>query len=132
MKTKEEYGIEELAKVGPWGRTYLFQAIKEKRLIAQKAWRTIITHENDQAFLRSLPVSEGKERAREHPPAAAPTPASGGLLETLGNPCDGRGWADAKWNGTCTKCRYLWRCHRLLCYSDFVVEAESLMPCVCG
>jgi hypothetical protein len=95
VETKEAYGIEELAKVGPWGRTYLFQAIKEKRLIAQKAWRTIITHENDQAFLRSLPVSEGKERAREHPPAAAPTPASGGLLETLGNPCDGRGWADA-------------------------------------
>jgi hypothetical protein len=104
--------------LAPWSRTYLFQAIKEKRLIAQKAGRrTSITHENDHAFLRSLPVSEGKARRnapREHPPAAAPTPASGGLLETLGNPCDGRGWADAKWNGTCTKCRYLWKHHRLL------------------
>ena len=58
METKPAYGIEELAKAGPLGRTYLFQAIKEKRLIAHKAGRrTIITHENYQAFLRSLPVA---------------------------------------------------------------------------
>ena len=57
METKPAYGIDELAKVGPLGRTYLFKAIKEKKLIAQKAGRrTIITHENYQAFLRSLPV----------------------------------------------------------------------------
>jgi hypothetical protein len=57
VETKQAYGIEELAKAGPLGRTYLFRAIKEKRLIAQKAGRrTIITHENYQAFLRSLPV----------------------------------------------------------------------------
>lgn len=57
METKQAYGIEELAKAGPLRRTYLFRAIKEKRLIAQKAGsRTIITHENWQAFLHSLPV----------------------------------------------------------------------------
>jgi hypothetical protein len=57
VETKPAYGIEELAKAGPLRRTYLFKAIKEKRLIAQKAGRrTIITHENFQAFLRSLPV----------------------------------------------------------------------------
>jgi hypothetical protein len=65
MEIKEAYGIEELAKAGPLGRTYLFQAIKEKRLIAQKAGRrTIITHENYQAFLRSLPVI-GEQRKAE-------------------------------------------------------------------
>jgi hypothetical protein len=33
--------------IAPLGRTYLFQAIKEKGLIAQKAVRlTILTHEN--------------------------------------------------------------------------------------
>jgi hypothetical protein len=57
LEKKAAYGIDELAKAGPLGRTYLFQAIKEKRLIAKKAGRrTIVTHENYQAFLRSLPV----------------------------------------------------------------------------
>jgi hypothetical protein len=56
VETKPAYGIEELAKADPLGRTYLFQAITEKGLIAQKAGRrTILTHENYQAFLRSLP-----------------------------------------------------------------------------
>jgi tripartite-type tricarboxylate transporter receptor subunit TctC len=56
METKQTYGIEELAKAGP-RRSYLFRAIKEKRLIAQKAGRrTFVTHENWQAFLRSFPV----------------------------------------------------------------------------
>ena len=68
METRPAYGIEELAKAGPLGRTYLFQAIKEKRLIAHKAGRrTIITHENYQAFLRSLPVAgeQGKPHRRD-------------------------------------------------------------------
>jgi hypothetical protein len=57
METKQAYGIEELAKAGPLRRSYLFRAIKEKRLIAQKAGRrTFVTHENWQAFLRSFPV----------------------------------------------------------------------------
>jgi len=57
MEVKPAYGIEELAKAGPLGRSSLFKAIKEKKLIAQKAGRrTIITHENYHAFLKSLPV----------------------------------------------------------------------------
>ena len=57
METKPAYGIKELAKAGPLGRSSLFKAIKEKKLIAHKAGRrTIITHEDYQAFLRSLPV----------------------------------------------------------------------------
>jgi hypothetical protein len=75
VETKHAYGIEELAKAGPLGRTYLFRAIKEKRLIAQKAGRrTIITQENYEAFLRSLPVvgEQGKAdpaaRASAWPP----------------------------------------------------------------
>lgn len=61
METKLAYGIEELAKAGPLGRSYIFLAIKEGRLIAQKAGsRTIVTHENWQAFIHSLPVVESK------------------------------------------------------------------------
>jgi hypothetical protein len=57
MEIKPAYGIEELAKAGPLRRSSLFRAIKEKKLIAQKAGRrTIITHENYQAFLKGLPV----------------------------------------------------------------------------
>lgn len=64
VESKPAYGIEELAKAGPLRRTYLFQAIKEKRLIAHKAGRrTIVTHENFQAFLRSLPVAGPAKRS---------------------------------------------------------------------
>jgi hypothetical protein len=57
MEIKPAYGIEELAKAGPLGRSTLFKAIKEKKLIAQKAGRrTIITHANYEAFLKSLPL----------------------------------------------------------------------------
>jgi hypothetical protein len=57
MGIKSAYGIAELAKAGPLGRSSLYKAIKEQRLIAQKAGRrTIITCENYQAFLKSLPV----------------------------------------------------------------------------
>jgi hypothetical protein len=57
MQVKAAYGIEELAKAGPLGRSTLFKAIKERKLIAQKAGRrTIITHENYEAYLKSLPV----------------------------------------------------------------------------
>lgn len=57
MEIKPAYGIEELAKAGPLGRSYLFKAIKERKLIAQKAGRrTIITHANYEAFLQSLPA----------------------------------------------------------------------------
>ena len=57
MEAKLAYGIEELAKAGPFGRTYLYDVIRDKKLIANKAGRrTIITLENYQTFLRSLPV----------------------------------------------------------------------------
>ena len=57
MEIKPAYGIEELAKAGPLGRSTLFKAIKDRKLIAQKAGRrTIITHENYEAYLKSLPA----------------------------------------------------------------------------
>ena len=57
METKQAYGIEELAKAGPLRRTYLYQAIKAKKLIAQKAGRrTFVTRKNFLVFLRSFPV----------------------------------------------------------------------------
>jgi hypothetical protein len=57
MEIKPAYGLAELADAGPLGRSSLYKAIKQKRLIAQKSGRrTIVTHENYQAFLRSLPV----------------------------------------------------------------------------
>jgi hypothetical protein len=65
MQVKPAYSIDELAKAGPLGRSYLFKAIKERKLIAQKAGRrTIITHDNFEAFLRSLPaVGAGDDSA---------------------------------------------------------------------
>ena len=69
MEIKPAYGIEELAKAGPLRRSSLFNAIKERKLIAQKAGRrTIVTHENYVAFLKALPVvgevAEGKPTAK--------------------------------------------------------------------
>jgi hypothetical protein len=63
MYIKPAYGIEELSEAGPLGRSSLYKAIREKRLIAQKAGRrTIITHENYEAFLKALPVV-GQDKA---------------------------------------------------------------------
>jgi hypothetical protein len=57
MEIKPAYGIGELAASGPLRRSSLYKAIKEKRLIAQKAGRrTIVTLENYQAFLKGLPI----------------------------------------------------------------------------
>ncbi|MEH2508559.1 hypothetical protein V1290_007370 [Bradyrhizobium sp. AZCC 1578] len=69
MEIKPAYGIEELAKAGPLRRSSLFNAIKERKLIAQKAGRrTIITHDNYITFLKGLPVvgdvAEGKHTAK--------------------------------------------------------------------
>jgi hypothetical protein len=61
MEVKPAYSISELASAGPLRRSSLYAAIREKKLIAQKAGRrTIITHENFQAFLKSLPVIGGR------------------------------------------------------------------------
>lgn len=69
MEIKPAYGIEELAKAGPLRRSSLFNAIRERKLIAQKAGRrTIITHDNYMAFLKGLPVAgevgEGEQAAK--------------------------------------------------------------------
>lgn len=57
LQIKPAYSIEELAKAGPLRRSSIYQAIKSGHLVAQKAGRrTIITHANYEAFLRSLPA----------------------------------------------------------------------------
>ncbi|MBR1154595.1 hypothetical protein [Bradyrhizobium sp. JYMT SZCCT0428] len=58
MTTKLAYRINDLIKPhGPHGRSTLFKAIRERKLVAQKEGRsTIITHENYEAYLKSLPV----------------------------------------------------------------------------
>lgn len=58
MNTKLAYRINDLIKPhGPHGRSTLFKAIREKKLVAQKEGRsTIITHENYEAYLRALPL----------------------------------------------------------------------------
>lgn len=57
---KKTYFIEELAKMGPVGRTSLFGAIREGNLIAQKAGRrTFVTMENYEAFLKTFPMVKG-------------------------------------------------------------------------
>jgi hypothetical protein len=57
MEKKPTYFIDELVKRGPLGRSSIFKAIKERKLVAQKAGRrTFVTDENYEAFLKSLPV----------------------------------------------------------------------------
>jgi hypothetical protein len=57
MEQKRAYSINELASNGPEGRTTLFKAIRERRLVARKAGRkTIVLAEDYEAYLRSLPV----------------------------------------------------------------------------
>lgn len=57
MERKRAYSINDLADGGPEGRTTIFKAIKEGRLIARKSGRrTIILDEDYEAYLKSLPV----------------------------------------------------------------------------
>jgi hypothetical protein len=57
MQTKLAYSINELAENGPEGRTNLYKAIKEKRLIARKSGRrTIILASDYERYLNDLPV----------------------------------------------------------------------------
>lgn len=59
METKPAYSIDELAKGGPLRRSSIFKAIKDGKLVAQKAGRrTIIRHEEYEKFLKNLPVVE--------------------------------------------------------------------------
>jgi hypothetical protein len=58
------FGIEDLAKAGPLGRSSIFGAIKRGELIAQKVGRrTIITRKNWEAFLESRPLVKGGDTA---------------------------------------------------------------------
>jgi hypothetical protein len=65
MNTKLAYRINDLIKPnGPHGRSTIFKAIREKKLVAQKEGRsTIITHRNYEAYLESLPVVGQDENA---------------------------------------------------------------------
>lgn len=57
MEKKLAYTIDELAENGPEGRTSIFKAIKEKRLIARKSGRrTIILAADYERYLNDLPV----------------------------------------------------------------------------
>jgi hypothetical protein len=57
MERKLAYSIDELAKSGPEGRTSIFKAIKEKRLIARKSGRrTIVLATDYERYLQGLPV----------------------------------------------------------------------------
>lgn len=62
---KRAYSIEELVKNGPEGRTNIYKAIKEGRLIARKAGRrTVVLVEDYDAYLKALPIVDRKaERA---------------------------------------------------------------------
>ena len=59
MNIQLAYRINDLIKPhGPHGRSTIFEAIKEKKLIAQKEGRcTLITRENYEQYLRSLPLA---------------------------------------------------------------------------
>lgn len=57
VEKKLAYTIDELAKNGPEGRTSLFKAIKENRLVARKSGRrTIILPEDYDRYLHELPI----------------------------------------------------------------------------
>lgn len=52
------YSIDEVTELSGLGRTLIFQAIRDKRLLAVKCGRrTIIRREDLDAFLRALPAA---------------------------------------------------------------------------
>jgi hypothetical protein len=51
------YTIDDLVKAGPFGRSSLYKAIGEKRLVARKEGRKTVILESDwEAYLKALPV----------------------------------------------------------------------------
>lgn len=55
---QQAFSPDEIAQRNQLGRTTVFKEIKEKRLLAQKVGRrTIITRENERAWLESLPTA---------------------------------------------------------------------------
>jgi hypothetical protein len=62
--SKAAYTVEEFAKEQPLGRTSLYKAIKDGKLIARKSGKsTIILAEDAAAFLKSLPIVEHNSKA---------------------------------------------------------------------
>lgn len=62
---KHAYTVEELLQIHPGGRTRLYDAIKEGRLVARKQGRqTIILDEEYKDYLNSLPKLDLKAEAR--------------------------------------------------------------------
>jgi hypothetical protein len=56
MDQKKAYSIDELSKIGPIGRTKIYEAIHERKLVARKAGRrTIVLATDYDAFLNTLP-----------------------------------------------------------------------------
>jgi excisionase family DNA binding protein len=58
MNEKNAFSISELTKVGPLGRSKLYEAIRDGELVARKAGRrTIILKTDFERFLTSLPLA---------------------------------------------------------------------------
>lgn len=65
MIEKPAFSIDELSKIGPLGRSSLYEAIAEGRLIARKnGRRTVILADDFKQFLRSLPPVTAKPSSR--------------------------------------------------------------------
>lgn len=57
MTNKIAYRIDDLVETGPFGRTFLFEAIRDGKLVARKAGRaTVILASDWQAFIDGLPT----------------------------------------------------------------------------
>jgi hypothetical protein len=65
---KKAFTIDELAKAGPFGRTKLYEFIRDGELIARKCGRSTIILETDyEEFLENLPVLDETTRSRAVP-----------------------------------------------------------------
>lgn len=61
---KTAYRIKQLAEAGPFGKTFIFDAIAKGQLTARKAGAaTVVLAEDWDAFLASLPKAGSHEKA---------------------------------------------------------------------
>lgn len=64
MSEKFAFRISDLVEAGPFGRSFLFEAIRDGRLIARKAGRTTIIMKDDWlAFLSAMPAVSRRRAA---------------------------------------------------------------------
>ncbi len=62
--TKSAYRINDLVEAGPFGRSFIFDMIRQGRLVARKAGRTTVVLAADwEAFLGSLKPVEARKAA---------------------------------------------------------------------